>query len=444
MSKKKKKDYFDLSVEEQKAQMEAFDALESGEISMLDIMNYDVPSGSAVNKKSDYTKQLENFLFADGETIDYTDKLESALIGDDDNIYPQSFKTDFEKMLDIEHKPSEIKREEISASVEENIGETKTTYEKCEAVVKPSTEADKKVVNESQNYYVPEIDIRYNKPTGRILIDDGLISTPISVLHSLAVDFDNSLYPDDPDSMGDLLSQIFKYMVACKHPSVIIPKKQFEDEFAIYQSVDNSRFVFFYHAITESVFCYLIDKKSRETLYNISDFYPSIDEHELLKFFIGAAFACGTSHNCFMFNDEDEVEEVANVRNDVRALTKLIESDPNTTYSGDHYGSNDVYKSLNVISHSQFINDTYQILQDFIIEDDDDDIEDEDEYDEEEYGDIDSVYEEATKTVETSTETASFQQETTKPTIEDTPKMKVINTNSDDTAVSGMVMPVFR
>ena len=129
MSKKKKKDYFDLSVEEQKAQMEAFDALESGEISMLDIMNYDVPSGSAVNKKSDYTKQLENFLFADGETIDYTDKLESALIGDDDNIYPQSFKTDFEKMLDIEHKPSEIKREEISASVEENISETKTTYE---------------------------------------------------------------------------------------------------------------------------------------------------------------------------------------------------------------------------------------------------------------------------------------------------------------------------
>ena len=443
---KKKKNYFDLSVEEQKAQMEAFDALEHGEISMLDIMNYDVPSGSVVNRKSDYTKQLENFLFEDEKETDYASELESVLIGEDESesVYPTSFKTDFEKMLNIEHEAPEIKKEEVSVTVEENTDETKTTYKKSEVVVKPSTETKKEVVSGSSDYSVPEINIRYSEPTGRILIDDGLISTPVSVLHSVAVNFDDSLYPDDPDSMGDLLSQIFKCIIACKHPAVIIPKKQFEDEFAIYQSVDNSRFLFFYHRITESVFCYVIDKKSRETMYNISDFYPSIDERAFLKFFIGAAFACGTNHNCFMFEDEDEVEEVSKVRNNVRALTKLIESDPNTTYSGDHYGSNDVYESLNVISHSQFMYETRQILQDFILEDDYYDEDDEDE-DDEEYGDIDSVYEEATKTVEPPVETTPPQpQKESEALVEDKPKMKVIDTSNNASAVSAMVMPVFR
>ena len=416
MGKKKKyKDIFDVSPEEQKALMDAFSDLEKGEKSILDVVQYEVPT-SPKRHVGNYVHQIEDALFGEDDVSE--DESENY-----DESYPdRPLVTEYEKVIGIQNtEPNEVPKPPTETE-DERVQRMamKIAQDRINELAKTSKNSN----DDSEASTVPRITFKYNNTVGRMIIDDGLISTAVSVMHTSMVKSDPEYFPDGDEAFGEFMSKIFFYIVACKHPSLIVDIKTFELEFNMFESL-SKKFVFFKNETLGKVFCYVLEENATKNFYHVESEFK-LDKIGLYLYAICTAYTVGTVHNIFQFEDEDEVMSVMNARNDVKSFIKLIESDPETKYSGHNYSSHDIYKSLRVINHEKFIMDVRTLLDDSLLDDEDDD---------EDYGDIDDMFdninEEESETDETEVDVLG---ESNKSTIETVPP------NKDDS----FIMPTIR
>ena len=391
MSKKKKNkhnDYFNMTPEEQKANREAFHDYENGEISFLDALNYKVPT--VTTSKSSYKKQIEMACFGNENTNtnedDYVSEISKVLIEKDSSSEESYVETSTRESIpysSIVKSEDENVNDTCETKVEEKIQYSSViTYEDDRVDNQPETKVIEDVTHEQVNDNtveenidnVPRLRFKYNNVVGKMIIDDGYVATPISIIGASAIELDEDNIPTGKDAFGHLLSRIYFYIISCKHPSVIMNKETFEREFSIFSKIDFSKFIFFKN--NDFVYAYVLDANASEEFYSVIDIYEMSDK-DILRYVVGTAYTCNTIHNIFMHNDEDEVDSVMNDRNAVKELINLIEKDPETEYAG-HNVSRDTMSSMKVTDLQKFVPDVYAELDDLIVSDDDDD----EEYDE--------------------------------------------------------------
>ena len=367
MGKKKNKkyeiDYFNMSPEEQMANAELFHEVETGEVSFLDALNYNVPSAPVA--QSDYTRQIERACLGmvdDKETYD-------EVIAEVDAIINENI----EEIIDV------IINEEPEIVIDDNIEPDDKISETCQS----SQVIINKVTNKDEDC-IPRIRFHYEPIVGRMMIDDGLISTAVSVCHSSSIELDTDHIPDDSDEFGSLISKIYYYIITRKHPAVIMSEDTFEIEFSMYSKIDFNKFIFFKN--DGFVYAYVIDDCDRENFYSVVEIF-NMDNDDLLRYVVGAAYAANTIHNVFMYEDEDEVTSVMDARHSVKELIKLIDNDSKTEYAG-HNSSGDVMSRMKVNDFQSFTNDIRNILESLILDDEYEDDDEDGEYEEEDDVDI--------------------------------------------------------
>jgi hypothetical protein len=401
MGKKNKKtyvDYFDMTPEEQKANAERFNSYERGEISFLDVLNYKVPNAPV--RQSDYKKQIERAclgIISDNNDDNYVDEISNVL---------NDHKSDNHTECNYDETSEFIPYSSIAKTIEEsndthnknceNRPQTIITYddEICDEKVEiPNTTESKSESVKAKTIVdnIPRICFAYNSIVGKMLIDDGYVTTPVSVCHTSSINLNEDNIPTDSDGFGALLSKIYYFIISCKHPAVIMSQETFEIEFSVFSKLNFNKFIFFKN--NGFVYAYVLDAGEMDNFYSVIDIF-NMEDNDILRYVIGAAYASNTMHNIFMYNDEDEVESVMEARHSVKELVKLIDDDPDTEYAG-HNSSGDVISRMKVTDLQTFVSDVYSILEDLIESEDDDD--DENPYDIDDESDSDDDSEEDTE-----------------------------------------------
>jgi hypothetical protein len=217
------------------------------------------------------------------------------------------------------------------------------------------------------------------------------VTTPVSVCHTSSINLNEDNIPTDSDGFGALLSKIYYFIISCKHPAVIMSQETFEIEFSVFSKLNFNKFIFFKN--NGFVYAYVLDAGEMDNFYSVIDIFK-MEDNDILRYVVGAAYASNTMHNIFMYNDEDEVESVMEARHSVKELVKLIDDDTDTEYAG-HNSSGDVISRMKVTDLQTFVSDVYSILEDLIESEDDDD--DENPYDIDDESDSDDDSEEDTE-----------------------------------------------
>ena len=357
MGKKKKNkaaDYFNMTVEEQKATAEMLHAAETGEISFLDSLDYKVPTSPKY--QSSFKRQIEmaciemmnDKKYENYESNGYiadTEQIESQHISDADDI-------DNEIIENVEDDYEDTSEYEQS-SFDENQSYIENIQNNYNAEINKT-----KSVNDN----IARINFEYNSIIGRLMIDDGYIATPVSVIQTSSIQIDNSQIPEDSDELTGIFSKIFYYIISCKHPAVIMSEDTFEIEFSMFSKINFNKFIFFKN--NGFVYAYVLDENVIDTFYEVASIF-NLDNTELLSYVIGTAYAAHNIHNKFMYNDEDEVESVMDDRHSIKDLIKLIEEDPETDYAG-HHSSGDVLSRMKVTDLQSFVSDVYNMMENLI------------------------------------------------------------------------------
>ena len=449
MSKKNKKhsiDYFNMTPEEQMANAEMFHDVEQGEANFLDALKCKVPTGPIA--QSDYTKQIERACLSsfkkceDEEEINYLEGIDNAINESNISVDNESDSTDsqYTPYSSLTIKESITHTEEITEEYN-NEDDTDDIIIDDDIDEDNEEEENKSDIPENTNDdCIPRVHFHYEPIVGKMLIDDGLVQTPVSVYHTSSIELDKEIVPTDNDALGEMMSKIFYYIITCKHPSVIMSENIFEIEFSLYSKINKDRFLFFKN--DGFVYVYVLDENEADNFYSVIDVF-NMDDEDTLRYVVGAAYASNTMHNIFMYNDDDEVESVREARHSVKELLKLIDADPETDYAG-HNAIGSVLNRLNVVDLQTFINDVRDILDDLIVDDDDYDEDDEDtESDDEDidvsdYPDIDDIDDDIDISDDNYKDESSIVETTV--VTETTPIEQVdIDHNSDD---SDMVVPV--
>lgn len=362
MGKKKKNkhniDYYDMTPEEQKANAERFNKYERGEISFLDALNYEVPTAPTMGG-SNFKKQIEIACFGSCD-VDEDTKYENDICDALNDRESDDSNNDDETCEYIPYS-SLVQNKEITEETNDNIHTNVKTEENED---KPEV---KRIVDN-----IPRISFAYNPVIGKMLIDDGYVTTPVSITHTSSIELNQDNIPMDSDAFGTLLSRIYFFIISCKHPAVIMSEDVFNTEFTIFSKLDYNKFIFFKNK--GFVYAYVLDEGESDNFYSVIKIF-NMDDDSILRYVIGAAFASNTMHNIFMYNDEDEVESVMDDRHSIKELIKLIEDDPGTEYAG-HNSGGDVESRMRVTDLQTFISDVYSTLEDLIEYDDEDDDDD--------------------------------------------------------------------
>ena len=358
-------DYFNMSPEEQMANAEMFHDVEQGEVSFLDALNYKVPTGPKA--QSDYVRQIERACL-------------NSIVKEEDQTYLN------EVHAALSHNDTDESDDEYDETDDVVINDSDD--DECDECVDDNDESDDEYVEISDiseevvkrhtcEDSIRPINFYYEPIVGKMIIDDGLVPTAISVCHLSSIELNSKNVPDDSDEIATLISKLFYYIITCKHPAVIMSEDTFEIEFSIFSKINFNRFVFFKN--NGLVYAYVIDAGEADKFYSVVDIF-NMDDKDALRYSICSAFAANTMHNIFMYNDEDEVDSVMDARHSVKELIDLIEKDPETEYTG-HPSFGDVLSRMRVTDLQSFISDTYSILEDLIEQQDDEDDDDDDEYD---------------------------------------------------------------
>lgn len=379
MSKKNKKnqqfDYFNMSPEEQKANAEIFHRVEQGEASILDALNYKVKSAPIA--QSDYKRQIAEACFGIINTketdVDDAYDVDHAYMAEVDNLICNS----------VAHAMHDDNYSDSMTENDPDIVSVPTNFELEENDDANDTESTMEALMDN----VARIRFRYDSITGKMFIEDGLVSTPVSVACSSSIELNSDMIPDDVDSFGQMLSKIFYYIITCKHPAVIISEDAFNIEFSMYAELNFNKYVFFKN--NGYVYLYVIDEGESSNFYSVADIFKMTDE-DLLRYVVCAAYAANTVHNSFMHDDEDEVESVMDARHCIKELITLIEEDPETKYAG-HQASGDVMTRMKVNDLQSLVADVRCILDNLLHVDDEDDEDEDDVDDTDDDCDIDDI-----------------------------------------------------
>ena len=222
MSKKNKKhkvDYFNMTPEEQMANAEMFHDVEKGDVSFLDALNYKVPTGPVA--QSDYTKQIERAclgIIEKDEDDNYINEVEIAM------GYVKETVDESKEYTNDDHNGEYIAYSEDEKDDEEIDTEYASPFSHTSQLISDKISMDITVDNapkepsvedkDRNNDNISPIFFRYNPTIGRVIIDDGLIATAVSVCHSSSIQLQDECIPDDSDEFSSLVSKLFFYIIS--------------------------------------------------------------------------------------------------------------------------------------------------------------------------------------------------------------------------------------
>ena len=390
-------DYFNMTPEEQMANAEMFHDVEQGEASFLDALNYKVPKAPIA--QSDYTKQIEKACLGcieEDEEETYLSKVGIA-VNESSSHNENEFDEYIAHHVEVDNDDDYEDIDETPYIPYSSMTSVKETIIEKEIIVNDTDDSRKHTSNnnndvECNNSYkklstsiIPRVHFHYEPIVGKMLIDDGLVSTPVSICHTSSLNINSDMIPDDDDNLGQLVSKIFYFIITCKHPAVIMSENTFEIEFSMYSKINTNKFIFFKN--DGFVYAYVLDEDAAENFYSVADLF-NMDDADILRYIIGTAFAANTMHNIFMYNDSDEVESVMEARHAVKDLIELVEKDSNTEYAG-HNASGSVLTRMGVTDLQSFVTEVRELLEDFLVDNNDDDDEEDDEVEDDETDDDD-------------------------------------------------------
>ena len=151
-----------------------------------------------------------------------------------------------------------------------------------------------------------QIKFRFIEDLNRLVIDDGLAPTSISIdyVHSTAI---KDMEYDD-DYTGNTVSLLYYYILSTKHPYMILTKEEFVNVFRNVASY-NKQNISLMEINDKYVAVYLVDKDSKEVLLDkIPEIYE-FNNKEMLQYMLTIAINSGSIHNAFFYDQETYIEK---------------------------------------------------------------------------------------------------------------------------------------
>ena len=151
-----------------------------------------------------------------------------------------------------------------------------------------------------------QIKFRFIEDLNRLVIDDGLAPTSISIdyVHSTAI---KDMEYDD-DYTGNTVSLLYYYILSTKHPYMILTKEEFVNIFRNVASY-NTQNISLMEINEKYVAVYLVDKDTNEVLLDkIPEIYE-FNNKEMLQYMLTIAINSGSIHNAFFYDQETYIEK---------------------------------------------------------------------------------------------------------------------------------------
>lgn len=277
--KKKQRDSWDLTAEEQMELADAFyEAEKKGQLLKLD-------------KDGKASKFTENGLEPGIEELIHQRLVASEHKNDENltnntNDEPEMF-DELVDDFDNDEESEEVESYDVDDSEDDELSDQVTT---------PVS------INTSN-----QIKFRFIEDLNRLVIDDGLAPTSISIdyVHSTAI---KDMEYDD-DYTGNTVSLLYYYILSTKHPYMILTKEEFVNVFRNVASY-NTQTISLMEINEKYVAVYLVDKDTKEVLLDkIPEIYE-FNNKEMLQYMLTIAINSGSIHNAFFYDQETYIEKL--------------------------------------------------------------------------------------------------------------------------------------
>ena len=239
-----------------------------------------------------------------------------------------------------------------------------------------------------------QIKFRFIEDLNRLVIDDGLAPTSISIdyVHSTAI---KDMEYDD-DYTGNTVSLLYYYILSTKHPYMILTKEEFVNIFRNVASY-NTQNISLMEINEKYVAVYLVDKETHEVLLDkIPEIYE-FNNKEMLQYMLTIAINSGSIHNTFFYDQETYIEKFIDYTKSYTNLDDLNNSgikffDDSEDISERTYAT--LVDYLVVLDFESLRDEAMAIIEDITDESDDEIINEEDDDEESIEEEIDDLDEE--------------------------------------------------
>lgn len=381
MGKKKNRlNFLEMSAEQQRSIMDAFNSPINGSLNILSLD--DNTSGKKRKKKkhSSFDDELEKALLLGTEEPEQSPVSMDIVMDSNETEYDID-EDELKYLTDPEPVRSTTNQVKVEPAGEDLSSNTKTDHTKHQ---EDTDEDDGNNPFLSRDLPIftrfPTISIYYNDIIGKMFVDDSYVSTAVNVCMGMAIPVDEDLIPKTDYDIERFESRAFLYILTCKYPSVVMRKAEFEKMFAGIEHIDQSRYILF--EVEDYIFCYVVEPDTAKMLKVIKKKFE-MDTRRYVAFICATIMACGTIHNAFPVEDDDEIENLFEDRNGINDLYEALMTDPETTMLSNPDAQKnqiDLYINLNVLSVKDIQTDMRIMVDDMCPIEDDEDDEEDDEY----------------------------------------------------------------
>ena len=364
--KKKQRDSWDLTAEEQMELADAFyEAEKKGQLLKL-------------NKDGKASKFTENGLEPGIEELIHQ-RLVASEHKNDENLTNNT--NDESETFD--ESVDDFDNDEESENVESYDEDDSEDDELSDQVTTPVS------INTSN-----QIKFRFIEDLNRLVIDDGLAPTSISIdyVHSTAI---KDMEYDD-DYTGNTVALLYYYILSTKHPYMILTKEEFVNIFRNVASY-NTQNISLMEINEKYVAVYLVDKETHEVLLDkIPEIYE-FNNKEMLQYMITIAVKSGAIHESFFYDQETYIEKFIDYTKSYTNLDDLNNSgikffDDSEDISERTYET--LVEDLIILDFESLRDEAMAIIEDITDESDDEIINEEDDDEESIEEEIDDLDEE--------------------------------------------------
>ena len=243
-----------------------------------------------------------------------------------------------------------------------------------------------------------QIKFRFIEDLNRLIIDDGIAPTSISIdyVHSTAI---KDMEYDD-DYTGNTVSLLYYYILSTKHPYMILTKEEFVNIFRNVAS-DNTQNIILMEINDKYVAVYLVDKDTNKVLLDkIPEIYE-FNNKEMLQFMLTIATNSGSIHNTFFYDQETYIEKLIDYTKsytNLDDLTLLLNNSDTKFFDDSEDISERTYETLAedliILDFESLRDEAMAIIEDITDESDDEIINEEDDDEESIEEEIDDLDEE--------------------------------------------------
>ena len=368
--KKKQRDSWDLTAEEQMELADAFyEAEKKGQLLKL-------------NKDGKASKFTENGLEPGIEELIHQ-RLVASEHKNDENLTNNT--NDEPEMFD--ELVDDFDNDEESEEVESYDVDDSEDDELTDQVTTPVS------INTSN-----QIKFRFIEDLNRLIINDGIAPTSISIdyVHSTAI---KDMEYDD-DYTGNTVSLLYYYILSTKHPYMILTKEEFVNVFRNVASY-NTQNISLMEINEKYVAVYLVDKDTKEVLLDkIPEIYE-FNNKEMLQYMLTIAINSGSIHNTFFYDQETYIEKFIDYTKsytNLDDLTLLLNNSDTKFFDDSEDISERTYETLAedliILDFESLRDEAMAIIEDITDESDDEIINEEDDDEESIEEEIDDLDEE--------------------------------------------------